>query len=338
MMNYVVDNLDMALTGNRSTLDLPLLRSVFGKRLQENVKLDKYTSARIGGCAAGFLVAHSVEEMVEIVSSLWEHNQPFRILGGGSNMLVSDNGVRSVVVLNCANSVRFDLTSQTPHVWAESGANLGLVARQAVNKGLEGLEWAVGIPGTIGGAILGNAGAHGGDIAKILIVAEILHRHIEGTSEYATLPAKYSQETWTNANFEFAYRKSALKGMPGSVVILSGTLQVKHSTRDYIQAKAGEYSNYRRNTQPQGASLGSMFINPPGDSAGRLIEAAGLKGYRIGGAEISPKHANFFINHGKATASDVHRLIQLARLRVKEHFNIDLELEIELVGDWDLED
>jgi UDP-N-acetylmuramate dehydrogenase len=243
------------------------------------------------------------------------------ILGGGSNVLVSDEGVREVVILNQAAAVRFDEQSAKPSVWAESGAGLGAIARQAASKGLSGLEWAAGIPGTLGGAVYGNAGAHGGDISTVLRVASILHR-TEGRKD------------WTSQDLAFEYRGSQLKQHPGEYVVLSAELTLFRRPEAEIRAEMDKFLAYRRLTQPPGASMGSMFKNPPGESAGRLIEAAGLKGERIGNAQISPLHANFFLNLGEARAADVYALIQEARKAVHEHSGIELELEIQLAGEW----
>lgn len=314
------------------------LREAFPGGLQENAPLARFTSARLGGPADALLEVNSSEELMDACLRLWSLQMPFVIMGGGSNMLVSDAGVRGVVLINRAREVRFDLGSTPPKVWTESGANLGLLARQAAAHGLAGLEWAVGIPGTVGGAVVGNAGAHGGDMAGNLLVAEILHR-IHG------------KEDWTVDRLEYQYRSSILKRRAvqasGNVaqsrqapeaIVLAAVLRLERGDPDQIQARIEAFTAQRRRTQPPGASMGSMFKNPPGDYAGRLIDAAGLKGFRIGDAQISDLHANFFINRGQATAADVYRLIQLAQRAVYEKFGVQLELEIELVGDWQLVD
>jgi len=154
---------------------LDALQSILGDRLQTEVPLARYTSARVGGPADYLAEVRSANELAQYVSRMWELDVPFVILGGGSNVLVSDAGVRGVVLLNHARRVRFDLEAEPPEVWAESGANFGAVARQAASRGLGGLEWAAGIPGTVGGALVGNAGAHGGDMAGNVLLAEILH-------------------------------------------------------------------------------------------------------------------------------------------------------------------
>ncbi len=307
-----------------TTLDIELLQSAFGGRLEKGVGLARYTAARVGGAADAFVRVHSTDEMIEVVRQLWTMEMPFMILGGGSNVLVSDSGVRGVVVQNRARRVHFDLDTLLPNVWVDSGANFGVVARQSASRGLSGLEWAAGIPGTVGGAVVGNAGAHGGEMSTSLVMAEILHRN------YPDEDRLY----WPVEKFAYSYRWSILKENQGDAVVLRALLRLQKDTPEAVQGKIDEFTAYRRRTQPPGASMGSMFKNPPGDYAGRLIEAAGLKGTRIGGAEISQLHANFFINHGNASAADIWSLIQLAHDRVAEKFGIDLELEISLVGEW----
>ncbi len=310
-----------------------LLYEAFGERLQMIAPLARYTAARVGGPAAILLEVRSISELEQAVKLLWDEGLPFMILGGGSNVVISDAGVPGVVLVNRSRRVRFDEQVEPPTVWAESGANFGAVARQAAVRGLSGLEWAAGIPGTVGGAVVGNAGAHGGDMAGNLLVAEILH-HARG------------KEQWPVKRLGFGYRSSVLKShrpsegearpMPPQAVVLSALMCLGRSTPDTVQARIEELVAYRRVTQPPGASMGSMFKNPPGDYAGRLIEAAGLKGKRIGDAQISEMHANFFVNLGGASAADVYALIQTARREVQKQFGIELELEVELVGEWDV--
>ena len=320
---------------DQRTLDLHLLRQTFGIRLQEQAPLARHTAARLGGAADALLEVENVQELADAVLMAWEHNWPYLILGGGSNVLVSDAGVRGLVILNRARQVRFShQAEEPPTVWAESGANFGLLARQAAQLGLAGLEWAVGIPGTLGGAVVGNAGAHGGDMAGNLLLAEILHHR------NTTQPGEPQRQEWPVQKLEYAYRSSILKRQPDpkpygrTAVVLAALLRLEGSTPEQVQARMDEFVAHRKRTQPPGASLGSMFKNPPGDYAGRLIEAAGLKGARVGDAQISPVHANFFINLGNASASDIRALIGLAQETVMRKFSLALELEIELVGDW----
>lgn len=295
-----------------------------GVKLQEGVPLARYTSARVGGPADGIVEVNSADELARVAGRLWAQGQPFWVLGGGSNVLVSDAGVREVVILNRARAVHFDEDREPPTVWAEAGANFGLIARQAAQRGLAGLEWAAGIPGTLGGAVVGNAGAHGGDVSGNLVVAEILQRDGQRTL----------RQTWTVEKLSYEYRSSIFKRNPGQAVVLGAVLRLERSTPEAVGARLEELVAHRKRTQPPGASMGSMFKNPPGDYAGRLIEAAGLKGARIGGAAISSLHANFFVNENAASASETYALIKLARRTVFERFGVRLELEIELVGDW----
>jgi UDP-N-acetylmuramate dehydrogenase len=297
------------------------LRSAFGARLQENEPLAKYTAARIGGPAEFLVAAESAEELAELVRAAWQTGLKPVIVGGGANILVSDAGVRGLVILNRSKRVEFRLRDEPPAVWAESGMNLGLLARQCAAKGLSGLEWAATVPGTVGGAVYGNAGAHGGDVAMNLVMAEILQQ--DG-----------SVRRWTPEELSFGYRSSALKRQKAGHIILSAEFALKHGEPGELQAKIEAFVSHRKRTQPPGASMGSMFKNPPGDYAGRLIEAAGLKGTRVGNAEISHLHANFFVNHGECRAADVFALIHLAHDAVKNQFGVDLQLEVELVGEW----
>lgn len=304
-----------------TAINAQLLTDYFGSRLQTNVPLAGLTTARVGGPASYYVAARSADELAGDVSFLWLHETPVVVLGTGANVLVSDRGFNGVVLHNQARNITIDLESDPPLLVAESGAILGTVARQAGLNSLTGLEWASTIPGSLGGAVYGNAGAHGGDMQHSLLLANILHRnkgHLSLSSE----------------QMEYSYRSSVLKRAPGSAIILSAQLAVAKGDAQVIKAQMDENSAKRRRTQPPGASMGSTFKNPVGDHAGRLIEAAGLKGTRIGGAQVSPVHANFFINDGSATAEDIHRLIVLVQQTVAERFGVQLQLEIELLGDW----
>lgn len=312
-----------------TSLPMTALSDVFGARLQKDVSLARYTAARLGGPAQALVAVENGRELVETASHLWEMSLAFIILGNGSNILVSDAGVTEVVVLNNARQINFDEQNEPATVWAESGASLGLVARQAALRGLSGLEWAAGIPGTVGGAVVGNAGAHGSDMASSLVMAEILHPFdTDGQTSQSIL-----REEWPVEKLAYAYRTSILKRESGKVV-LAGRFRLGRSTLEAVQATQEKYAEQRKRTQPPGASLGSIFKNPPGDYAGRLIEACGLKGTCVGDAEISSLHANFFINRGHATATDIYTLIQTARSMVADKFGVKLELEIELIGRW----
>lgn len=289
-----------------------------GVPVQEGVALAPFTSARIGGPARLLVTLIHPDHWAPLMQVLWEEAVPHVLLGGGSNMLVSDEGVLGVVVRNRVRGVRWLCQGEEALLWAASGEPLTPLARMTVDAGYRGLEWAVGIPGTVGGAVVGNAGAFGGDIAGVLVEAELLHRDL-------------GRVTWTPQDLAMDYRFSRLKdGLPA--VVLGAVFRLRRDDPERLRRDVEAYQAHRRRTQPPGASMGSMFKNPPGDYAGRLIEAVGLKGTRIGDAEISPLHANFFINRGRAQARDVLLLMRLAQKRVYERFGIWLEPEIVLVG------
>ncbi len=307
----------MVMTSSVHAVDV--LRQQFGDAVQENISLAPYTSARIGGPADVLVTVKSADELAAAMQLLWEHGFPYYVLGGGSNVLVSDKGVRGVVVLNKAKEVRFE-TGDSPTVRCEAGVVFSNLANRCASKGMAGLEWAATVPGTVGGAVYGNAGAFGGDVSGNLIYAELLTR---------TGREKFSVE-----QMGYGYRTSVLKRGEIKAIVLSALLRLKNSTKEEVSVKIEQFSERRKATQPPGASMGSMFKNPVGDHAGRLIEAAGLKGTRIGNAEISKLHGNFFVNHGETKAEDVRALIRLVQTTVAQKFNVELELEVELVGDW----
>ncbi|HET6845921.1 MAG TPA: UDP-N-acetylmuramate dehydrogenase, partial [Anaerolineales bacterium] len=297
---------------------LDVLTARFGDEVKTNVVLAPYTSARIGGRADIVVEARNAEDLAQIVSLLWEEGIEPVVLGGGSNVLVSDKGIRGVTVINRAKDVRFD-EGATPSVWAESGVVFSNLANRCALKGLAGLEWASTVPGTIGGAVYGNAGAFGGDMA--------------GSLKWADVLTKAGRERWPVEYLGYGDRTSLLKRGEREGVVLSGELRLRASTQDEVSARMSAFGEQRKASQPPGASMGSMFKNPAGDKAGRLIEAAGLKGRRVGNVEISTIHANFFVNRGRANAADVKALIEVTQRTVKAKLGVDLELEIELIGE-----
>jgi UDP-N-acetylmuramate dehydrogenase len=281
----------------------------------------------VGGSADLLVVAHNRDELIHAIYLAQENNVRWRIFGSLTNILLPDSGLRGVVILNHMREVRF--IKQTYRIYAESGAIVVQVAREAVRRGWGGLTWAVGLPGTIGGAVVNNAGAFGSEISKTLVISEIFNANGE---------VQEVGPEW----FEFRYRYSKLKGpnqdevgknLPAhrGLLVLSATFQLRPRDVAHLQTKASEYTQRRRRTQPPGKTLGSTFQNPPGDYAGRLIEAAGLKGTRLGGFVISDLHANFFVNQGAGTAADYKALIRLAQREVEQQFGVRLETEIEIM-------
>jgi UDP-N-acetylmuramate dehydrogenase len=297
------------------------LKQRFPDQFKAEESMARHTVARLGGNAEGVLYVKRRDDMLWAVRWATSHQIPWLILGGGANVLPSDAGYRGLLIINQMRETA--LHHHTGLVEAESGAALAVLARHCMAQGLAGLEWSVSVPGTVGGAVVNNAGAHGDDMAHHLLDCQVYD------AEGDTL------SIWTNADLHYAYRYSSLKGLHGRHIVLSARLQLEagHDPAE-LQAQAETFIQHRKHTQPPGASLGSMFKNPTDDYAGRLIEAAGLKGKQIGGVQISPIHANFFINLGNGTAADYHALIELARQTVLEKFGIELELEIECVGDW----
>ena len=298
---------------------IEILSQQFGNQLQHQVRLSNLSTAHVGGLASWLVTVENLKELSEAVQVCWDHKLHFFLLGSGSNILFSDSGFNGLIILNRAKEIQVNNTEENPTIAAWSGANLGMVARQAAIAGLSGLEWAATIPGTIGGAVYGNAGAHGSDMNSNLLLAEILQQDI-------------GIIVWKNNDFQFSYRSSILKRQPEKRIILSATLKCEYDEPEKIKERMNAYSEHRRRTQPPGASMGSMFKNPPGDFAGRLIEAAGLKGYSIGGVKVSEKHANFFVNNDQATSKDIYELVQHVEKTVKEKFGVHLELEVEMVG------
>ena len=316
---YVLDML-CSKSSQDSTIE-PLFAQL-GEKVRRNEPMARYTSARIGGPADFFLQARSVDELSTAVQIGWGAGIPVFVFGSGSNLLVSDQGVRGLVVHNLARGVVFEEERQSRlHVSAESGTMLAALARMCINRGAAGLEWAVAVPGTVGGAVVGNAGAHGSDISSSILLADILQRE-KGTN------------SWTLHDLELDYRSSKLKIIEDDLVMLRAEFVLDHADSETLRLRASRFSQHRRETQPPGASIGSMFKNPPGDYAGRLIEAAGLKGLRLGQAAISNVHANFFVNLGGASAMEVSDLIDKACDTVLKMFDVDLELEIQLIGEW----
>jgi UDP-N-acetylmuramate dehydrogenase len=294
---------------------------LYADRLQRGVPLARYTAARLGGPAARLIVAdRDAADLATIARAAWADDLPVRVLGGGANVLVSDAGWPGLIIINDTRAVRFDGTD----VRVESGHGLMALARLCAARGLSGLEWAASVPGTVGGAIVGNAGAHGSDMAANLVSARLIDAE------------RAEPFTLTVDDLAYGYRTSALKRRADKrFVILDAVLRLMPGDPAAITARMDEFSAYRRRTQPAGASLGSIFRNPPGDYAGRLIEACGLKGYTVGAAQVSPVHANFFINvGGRATAADYNHLIEHVRAVVRAQTGIDLEPEIERIGEF----
>jgi UDP-N-acetylmuramate dehydrogenase len=278
-----------------------------------------HTSLRVGGAADYFVEARSCGELVEALCFARANGLPVRVIGGGSNLLVADGGVDGLVIN--ASGTGFEVVGES--VRADAGVNLANMARKLAKLGWSGLEWAANVPGTVGGAVVNNAGAFGGDTSSWLESARIVD-------------ADGRVRDVHRCELHYAYRTSVLKRRElGDSAVVDATFRLERSTPAEADGRVKEFNAQRMRTQPRILSAGSVFANPEGDFAGRLIEAAGLKGQTIGGAQISEQHANFIVNPGGATAHDVYALMQYARRVVFEQFGVRLRPEIELFGRWD---
>lgn len=298
----------------------------YGGPVRLNEPLARHSTFRVGGPADAFVVVRSADELRRAVGAARACGLRTLVLGGESNILPADAGFRGVVIANRAQVwwVVSEAAGDRPAlVRAESGVRLGRLARETARRGLGGLEWAEGIPGTIGGGVVNNAGAFGGCLADVLVAAELLWP--DGTVR--TLPA---------SALDLRYRHSRLHEVPDAVVLYAD-LALRRGLPSELLARIRQISAERKARQPAGSSAGSVFKNPPGAAAGALIDRAGLKGTRAGGAWIAHEHGNFILTNGHARAADVWALITLARAEVQRQFGVALELEVQLVGEWQWE-
>jgi len=302
--------------------ELNTLREKLGNRLQENVLMKNYTTIQAGGKADALLIAQDAHELEQFTSQVWELGLPLLIIGSGSNILVSDAGIRGVVIVNHAHNIQIHKQQEQYEIHAESGAMMGKAAKLAINRHLSGLEWAATLPGTVGGAVYGNAGCFGKETADNFLQAEILHRNKE-------------KKLYSKEEMAFSYRSSILKRELTDCVLLSAWFAVTEGEYEQSMQQVETYRERRMKNQPFGPSMGSVFRNPQDDKAGRMIETVDLKGKQIGGAEISAQHGNFILNSANGSAQDIWELIQLIETRVYKKFSIYLHPEIQLVGDWD---
>lgn len=287
-----------------------------GIRFHENEPMKLHTSFRIGGNAALFVFVKSADELQKVVCRCRENDMPYFIIGNGSNLLVSDNGVEAVVIKLCGELEEIRLLDETT-IEAGAGANLSAVCKFALSNGLTGLEFAYGIPGSVGGAAYMNAGAYGGEMK------DVAHTCFHLTDEGKT--GKLSGDELC-----FGYRTSAYT--VNGYIITKVIFRLSKGPKDEIKAKMDDLLNRRVTKQPLDfPSAGSVFRRPEGYFAGALIEQCGLKGRTVGGAQVSEKHAGFIINTGNATCDDVRELIGICRKTVQEKFQVQLETEIKMI-------
>jgi UDP-N-acetylmuramate dehydrogenase len=323
------------------------MRSLFGGRARANEPLARHGTFGVGGLADVWVTVEREADLLRLVTRAAEREWPLMLVGNGTNVLFSDAGARGIVARMALGDWRLeDVDEGRARLFAAGGVNLPKLINHLAERGLAGLEWGAGVPGTIGGGIVSNAGAHGACMADTLEAARVLFSpQLSGAAaEIRDLRA---------ADLDLGYRRSRFRvhreiafddaGRPipaprallePSEMITGGTFLLRRDDPAQVKERVAKYRQHRKDTQPVQGSAGSVFKNPPGDYSGRLIEAAGLKGTTIGGAQISPVHANFIVNAGSATAADVVSLIALARNTVRERFGVALELEVELRGDW----
>jgi UDP-N-acetylmuramate dehydrogenase len=317
------------------------LRAIFGARLRPNEMLSRHGTFGVGGPADAWVSVTREEELVALVNLASEHGWPLMLVGNGTNTLFSDSGARGVVARMQIDE--YTLAEQPDgrvRLVAGGGVSLPKLINDLAGKGLAGLEWGAGVPGTIGGGIVSNAGAHGVCIADTLESARVLVAPT-APGERATihdLPADECNLGYRRSRFRaeremrFDERSRPIpaprRQFEPPEMIAGGSFLLTRDDPTAIRARVASYRQHRKETQPPQPSAGSVFKNPPGDHSGRLVEAAGLKGAMHGGAQISPKHANFIVNNGGATAADILALIALARRTVLERFGVALELEV----------
>lgn len=292
-----------------------------GVKTSRGEPLARFTTMRVGGPADLFATAHNAFELRALVRFARSRELPHLILGRGSDVVISDAGVRGLVIQVRAEGSRVD----GERYIAESGVPMARAATETQKAGLTGLEFGLAIPGTVGGSVWANAGAHESDVAAILESARVL----DAAGTEAIVPV---------SELGLGYRESRFKhGDPfgPAELVLEATFRLAGADPETIKTRLDDIRRWRQAHQPLGIpSAGSVFRNPPGDSAGRLIDAAGLKGTRIGGASVSEKHANFVINDQRGSATDVRRLMDRVRAEVEAQSGVTLEYEVEFLGDW----
>lgn len=287
---------------------------LIGCEVDQKFPMDKYTSLRVGGAADLVVTPNNPDEFVKVLNLLSKTDIPWVVLGAGSNTVVYDGGVDGVVV--CTRRLKDIQIMEDGKVFAETGAVLGTILNKTIRAGLSGFEFAAGIPGTVGGGIFMNAGANGGEIKDVIETVWVWHEGREFSLK--------------RSEIKFEYRKSHL---PAGCVITRAEFGLKEGDSLEIERNVKEYMERRNRTQPiKMSNTGSIFKNPPEIPAGKLLDELGLKGFTIGGARFSEIHANFIVNAGGASASDVLELIETAKREALTKRGINLETEVRIIG------
>lgn len=306
-----------------------LLTDRFSERVRFDVPMSEHTSLRVGGPADALVMPTDTRELMDLMKMLEQTGVPWLVLGGGTNLLVRDRGVRGVVLslqqgFSGIKIVKSDIDNILVH--AGAGARLSALCRYAQANNLQGMNFAVGIPGTVGGAVIMNAGTEKGSVESVLKDIDVLN-----------VPDK--PETVSGGSFSFSYRgliwdRSMIAESGHEPIVLGGRFELSTAEGLVDQAAEEEQRARRRQSQPTGYSAGCVFKNPASDmSAGRLIDLAGLKGLRIGEAQVSEVHANFIVNLGRASAADILRTMEIVREKVLQEYGVELEPEIRIIGE-----
>ena len=287
-----------------------------------NEPLKRYTAWKIGGPADALLEPTNAEELIEAVEKAREHGVPVTVLGGGTNVLVRDGGIRGLTIRLAKALTGIEIEDRS--VTAEAGVLYPVLANTTAGSGLRGLEFATGIPGTVGGAVYMNAGAYGGETKDVLDWADVFRD--------GRVVTMHNVETLHATSLRLSYRRSVLHDHPDWIVLRAGYI-LEPGNPGELKARIKEFRAQRMNGSPNRPSCGSTFKRPPGDFPGRVIESAGLKGTRVGQIEVSHVHANYLVNLGGGTAKDALELIELVKEKVRERLEIELEPEVRLIGE-----
>ena len=297
-----------------------LVNIVGDENVLENEPMSKHTSFKIGGDADFFTTPTTLEEIKEVITYCLQSDIPYFVMGNGSNLLVSDDGYRGVIIqlYDKFNHIEYAVNGQKVIVKAQAGVMLGRLGNELMNRSITGFEFATGIPGTVGGAIMMNAGAYGGEIKDVIVSACLM----DSCGNVCKL---------NNSQLELGYRTSIVSKK--GYIVLEAEFELELGNQEEIKNKLNNFTVRRREKQPlEFPSAGSTFKRPFGHYAGKLISDANLMGYTVGGAQVSEKHAGFVINTGNATAADIIKLTNDVKNKVKEQFGVELELEVKKLG------
>lgn len=302
---------------NKQEIYRELIALTAEDRVQMDVPMKEFTTFRTGGPADVMVEPSCTAELAAIIRMLKEQDAPFYVLGNGSNVLVGDRGYRGVIINIGKEMSSIQITGTTMTV--QAGAMLSTAARAAYDHSLQGMEFASGIPGSVGGAVFMNAGAYGGEMKQILLSA-------------TAVDADGSVVRYSAADMELGYRHSAFES--NGAVVTEAVLGLRPGDKEAIKDLMMDLAERRRSKQPLSLpSAGSTFKRPPGHFAGKLIDDAKMRGASVGGAQVSPKHAGFIVNNGDATSQDILELIALVQMKVKENSGVDLEREVRVIGE-----